>query len=177
MNSSSVEKKEYIIQESIKLLKDFGLKFSIDVLSANTKMSKKTIYSFFQNKENLAYAVYEHVFHTYTLKTNEIMNETNLSIESIQRMFLILQDAYFYADESIFNRFSINDKLRAFVQEKIDNLLGTTIELIKMSPYSSLSNHEVLPIVIDSTIKKIRKEERKDSLLQDFVDLLCGKKQ
>ncbi|HIT17242.1 MAG TPA: TetR/AcrR family transcriptional regulator, partial [Candidatus Caccosoma faecigallinarum] len=51
--------KTKIIQQSIKSLQAEGLRFSIDLLAKELKISKKTIYKYFKNKEALAMAIYE----------------------------------------------------------------------------------------------------------------------
>lgn len=54
--------KDKIIHESINSLRQDGLKFSIDTLADKLKISKKTIYKFFPDKESLALALYENYY-------------------------------------------------------------------------------------------------------------------
>lgn len=51
--------KELIINQTLKLLDTMGLKFTIDDISNNLNISKKTIYRYFNNKESLVKAVYK----------------------------------------------------------------------------------------------------------------------
>ncbi|MGN1480125.1 MAG: TetR/AcrR family transcriptional regulator, partial [Acutalibacteraceae bacterium] len=51
--------KDRIIYESIESLRREGLKFSVDTLAENLKISKKTVYKYFPDKETLALALYE----------------------------------------------------------------------------------------------------------------------
>lgn len=51
--------KEAILQVAIEILRQEGLKFSVDSLSDRLKISKKPIYKHFSNKETLAFALYE----------------------------------------------------------------------------------------------------------------------
>ena len=51
--------KEKIIDASIESLRQEGLRFSVDVLANRLRISKKTIYRIFHNKEALAFALYE----------------------------------------------------------------------------------------------------------------------
>ena len=50
--------KNRITEESVKSLQQEGLKFSVDTLAEKLKISKKTIYKYFPDKEALAVAVY-----------------------------------------------------------------------------------------------------------------------
>ena len=51
--------KDKIIKASIESLRQEGLRFSVDTLAEKLKISKKTIYKFFPDKESLAVALYE----------------------------------------------------------------------------------------------------------------------
>lgn len=58
--------REKIIEASIEALKKEGLKFSVDTLADGLKISKKTLYKFFPDKQALALALYEK-YYTDTL--------------------------------------------------------------------------------------------------------------
>lgn len=49
--------RERIIKAAIESLQAEGLKFSVDTIASKLKISKKTIYKFFPDKETLAYAI------------------------------------------------------------------------------------------------------------------------
>ena len=48
-----MDTKKVILDEATKLFFDKGLNFTMDTLATNLKMSKRTIYSFVGNKENI----------------------------------------------------------------------------------------------------------------------------
>ena len=48
-----MDTKKVILDEATKLFFDKGLNFTMDTLANNLKMSKRTIYSFVGNKENI----------------------------------------------------------------------------------------------------------------------------
>ena len=50
--------REAIIQTSIESLRQEGLKFSVDTLCDKMKISKKTVYKYFPDKQALAVALY-----------------------------------------------------------------------------------------------------------------------
>lgn len=65
--------KTKIIQQSIKSLQAEGLRFSIDLLAKELKISKKTIYKYFKNKEALAMAIYEKFYLDTKKKITQIL--------------------------------------------------------------------------------------------------------
>ena len=54
--------KNEIIRESIISLRQEGLRFSIDSLADRLRISKKTVYKYFPDKDTLALALYEKYF-------------------------------------------------------------------------------------------------------------------
>ena len=54
--------REKIICESINSLRLEELRFSVDSLAEKLKISKKTIYKYFSNKEELAVAIYQRYY-------------------------------------------------------------------------------------------------------------------
>lgn len=63
--------KDKIVQASIEGLRKDGLKFSVDLLANQLKISKKTIYKYFPDKEALSKTLYE----TYYLEASKQVKE------------------------------------------------------------------------------------------------------
>lgn len=57
-----MEQKNQIIEEAIKLFKESGVKFTMDELSRGLGISKKTIYKYYTDKEELLCDMVEYVF-------------------------------------------------------------------------------------------------------------------
>lgn len=66
--------KDRIIYESIESLRREGLKFSVDTLAENLKISKKTVYKYFPDKETLALALYEKYYNDAEIKAEKIIS-------------------------------------------------------------------------------------------------------
>ena len=56
------EMRNAIVRAAIESLRKEGLKFSVDTLCDKMKISKKTVYKHFPDKETLAVALYEKYF-------------------------------------------------------------------------------------------------------------------
>ncbi len=79
--------KEQIIQESIKLFNQYGYKFSMDNLSKNLKISKKTLYKYFTSKEEIITYIIDESFNEVHSKQKAI-NNSNLDTETKLRQIL-----------------------------------------------------------------------------------------
>ena len=71
--------KDKIIQASIEGLRKEGLKFSVDLLANKLKISKKTVYKYFSDKETLAVALYESYYSDATEQAKELINKNTQS--------------------------------------------------------------------------------------------------
>lgn len=99
--------KNRITEESVKSLQQEGLKFSVDTLAEKLKISKKTIYKYFPDKEALAVAVYEKFYTDLKEKFENIINsaESDVSVELLMLYF----DSAKMVRKEIFNKYSLND--------------------------------------------------------------------
>lgn len=68
--------RDKIIKESINSLRNEGLKFSVDSLADKLKISKKTIYKFFPDKQSLALALYEKYYNDANEKAQKFVNSS-----------------------------------------------------------------------------------------------------
>lgn len=79
--------KEQIIQESINLFNQHGYKFSMESLSKNLKISKKTLYKYFSSKEEIISFIIDESFSEVLSKQKAIFN-SNLDTETKLRKIL-----------------------------------------------------------------------------------------
>lgn len=75
-----METKERIISESIQLFIHRGVRsVNMDEISSQLGISKKTLYQYFSNKQELVFVAFEHLL----LKMRKLLNEKT-SIEKMQ---------------------------------------------------------------------------------------------
>ncbi|MGD1822520.1 MAG: TetR/AcrR family transcriptional regulator [Pleomorphochaeta sp.] len=79
--------KEIIINETINLFNEYGYKFSMDNLSKNLQISKKTLYKYFSSKEELITYIIDESFNEVHIKQQQIFN-SNLDTETKLRKIL-----------------------------------------------------------------------------------------
>ncbi|MGN0675986.1 MAG: TetR/AcrR family transcriptional regulator [Oscillospiraceae bacterium] len=101
--------KQAIIEETIRSLKQEGLRFSVDTLAERLKISKKTVYKYFPTKEALAYAMYEKYYDDLNVKIKEIkqLNEH----DTAKKLLLCYFDSSQMVRREIFNKYCLNEAI------------------------------------------------------------------
>ena len=105
-----------ILEVSVCGLQREGLRFSVDSIARELKISKKTVYKFFSTKEELAVAVYEKIYGETEQKLNVL-----IASESENRFPAMLQlyyRSYCMVREELFNKFALNDGIKKRAAEK-----------------------------------------------------------
>lgn len=108
--------KDRIIEESIKSLREEGLKFSVDTLSLRLKISKKTVYKYFPTKEALAYAVYERFYLNLLAQAEKAVN---LPAErAVKELLSLYYQSCLMVRDEIFNKYALNAPVKNFADAK-----------------------------------------------------------
>lgn len=144
--------RDNIINTAIECLRTEGLKFSVDNLASKLKISKKTVYRFFPDKEALSYAIYEKFYSNAQYNVDKIKENG----ENIKFELLIL---YFEAERminvKIFNKYKLNDSIYHYAAEQHNKLWEEILPLI--APAASNRDANVLRAVIEGTFEKAEK--------------------
>lgn len=122
--------RDKIIAAAIDSLRTEGLKFSVDTIAAKLKISKKTIYKFFPDKETLAYAIYEEYYRNAMDRVKE-MEESGNQIRV--PLLMVYQDASFMIRSEIFNKYQLNQSVFSYVMKLQNELWARIISLIAPS--------------------------------------------
>ena len=142
--------KDIIIKASIESIKKEGLRFSVDLLANRLKISKKTIYKYFPDKENLAIAMYEQFFCDALERTNRLNgNEVTVNKELLRIYF----DCKWMTRSEIFNKYKLNRMIYMYTADKLDFLWKHIVSLLK-SGYSE-EGVETLRVIVDGTFEKL----------------------
>ena len=95
--------KDRIVQASIEGLRNEGLKFSVDLLANKLKISKKTIYKYFPNKEALSIALYETYYSDAVEQARELISKN--TEESYKELLYIYFASNRITRKDIFNKY------------------------------------------------------------------------
>lgn len=159
--------KELIINQTLKLLDKKGLKFTIDDISNNLNISKKTIYRYFNNKESLVKAVYKHIY----LNINKELTEITTGDFNEEHLFNILNNyslALFYKDDQVFNLNSLTKELENYVNDELIKIWDLIYN------YLNYTQKESLRTIVDGSIKESFKNNNKKEVINKLVELLIG---
>ncbi|MGN0152307.1 MAG: TetR/AcrR family transcriptional regulator [Wujia sp.] len=154
--------RDKIIKESIESLQQEGLKFSVDTLAEKLKVSKKTIYKYFPNKEALALAMYEQYYLEAARQADLIIHEGK---DTLYRELLHLYyDSKKMIRGEIFNKYKLNEVIHSYTTKQNDSLWM----MISSSFRDTLTDKDknALRIIIDGTFEKLCNTEM-DSELPD----------
>ena len=93
--------KDRIVRASIECLRNEGLKFSIDLLANKLKISKKTIYKYFPDKETLSIVLYETYYSDAAKQAMELIGKN--TEKSHKELLYIYFDSKGMTRNDIFN--------------------------------------------------------------------------
>lgn len=160
--------KNEIIRESIISLRQEGLRFSIDSLADRLRISKKTVYKYFPDKETLALALYEKYFDDTAEQAEKLLEACGRS--SRVALLRLYYDAKVMTRGEIFNKYKLNETIYAYVSER-SNTLWETVS----SAFSAASAEErkTLRIILDGTLEKLcTVQENSEAVIERLADLL-----
>ncbi|MDD6577890.1 MAG: TetR/AcrR family transcriptional regulator, partial [Lachnospiraceae bacterium] len=80
--------KARILEGTIRVFRKKGIGFTMNDLSKELGMSKKTIYTVFRDKESLLYTMVDYFFDSVKKDENEILQKADLSTEEKLRQVL-----------------------------------------------------------------------------------------
>lgn len=90
-----MELKEIILEGTIQVFNRKGLKFTMDDIAALLKISKKTIYTVFRDKEELFLAMVDYIFDSIKESEGKVLEDKSLStVEKIHMVLGVLPEGY-----------------------------------------------------------------------------------
>ena len=161
--------KDRIIRESIESLRQEGLKFSVDTLADKLRISKKTVYKYFRDKEALALALYETYYTDATEQAKKLISdrEPSVYLDLLQLYF----DSKMMIRSEIFNKYKLNETIYSYAAERNDALWKTISAAF--SGGNSQEDRETLKIIVDGSFEKLCNAGIcPDAVLERLVKLL-----
>lgn len=94
-----MDSKVLIMEATLDEFINRGLKFTMDDLAQKLHMSKKTIYTFFETKEDLFISTVNYGFDQIKIAEQEILDNPHLStLEKIEKILIALPERYQHMD-------------------------------------------------------------------------------
>lgn len=159
--------KESIIDRSIAELQRNGLRFSIDEVARSLKISKKTVYKFFTTKEDLAVAIYK-TFYDKAIDRIGSIEDSLAKREAATQLLTVYFQSHCMIRDDIFNKYALNDSIRALAQEGHDRIKARIREILPQSDGAALM------IIIDGSMRRlVESEENAEKVIERLAMLIC----
>lgn len=161
--------KERIIEASIESLRQEGLKFSVDTLADKLKVSKKTIYKYFPDKESLAVALYESYYDKTARQAKELIGEDTTTAH--RKLLCLYYDSKKMTRHEIFNKYKLNKTIYACALQNAEVLW----EIIAASFQKGLMEEDkaALRVIVDGSLEKLCSDgSEPDRVIERLVNWL-----
>lgn len=152
------EQKTKIVEGGIKLFKTHGIKFTMDELANTIKMSKKTIYVLFRDKEALLYYMADYFFNDVEKEEEKIFDDESLStVEKLRKILGAYPEIYEgYDFTKVFRYKDKYKRVYAHVSERLESGWDLTFRVldkgIKEGVFRNI-NHSVFKMTYTSAIE------------------------
>lgn len=104
-----MDNKERILEATIKVFNQKGLKFTMDDIAEELSMSKKTIYTVFDNKEAMFFCMVDYCFDKIKDQKNKVLSDDTLTTtEKLRGVLSVLPGSY--RDMDLSNLYLLKDK-------------------------------------------------------------------
>ncbi len=144
-----MELKETILLGTIQVFNQKGLKFTMDDIAAIVGISKKTIYTVFENKEELFLAMVDYLFDHIKESKQEILEDNTLTtVEKIRKIMSVMPESY--SDIDFRNLYLLKDKypdIYKRVEKRLETGWETTIMLLEKGMEEGSIRPVSIPIV------------------------------
>lgn len=89
------DKRERILEATLKVFNQKGIKFTMDDIAMELGISKKTIYASFRDKEAMFLAMVDYCFDKIKVQKQLVLEDTSLStVEKLQKVLGVMPEGY-----------------------------------------------------------------------------------
>ncbi|MBO6047453.1 MAG: TetR/AcrR family transcriptional regulator [Erysipelotrichaceae bacterium] len=156
--------KNRILQATINVFSQKGIKFTMDDIAKELSMSKKTIYTVFDKKTSLMLDMVDYCFDAIKVSEGEIIEDGALStVEKIERILGVMPESY--VDLDLAQLSMLRDKYPQ-VYKRVEHRLETgwesTINLIRQGIDEGVIRDIPIPLVklmLESTLESFFKRD------------------
>ena len=133
MNLKEDNLKEEILKATLQIFNEKGLKFTMDDIAELLKISKKTLYKIFDDKEALFLAMVDYMFDTIKESERAVVEDDTLStVDKIHKILGVLPEGYKDVDlRQLYLLKGKYPKIYKQVELRLETGWETTIELIE----------------------------------------------
>lgn len=144
-----MELRERILQGTIQVFNQKGLKFTMDDICRQLGISKKTIYTVFHDKEEMFLAMVDYLFDTIKASEEEVVNNPDMTtLEKIYAILGVLPEGY--REINFQQLYLLKEKYPNTynqVEKRLETGWETTISLLEQGVKEGVIRPVKIPIV------------------------------
>lgn len=163
--------KEQILKTTLLIFNDKGLKFTMDDIAEQLKISKKTLYKVFDDKEALFLAMVDYMFDTIKASERAVVEDNSLStVEKIHKILGVLPEGYKEID--LRQLYLLKDKYPKIykqVELRLETGWEITIELIEQGIAEGCIQPIRIPILKMMLEASLEQFFQRDILIQNKI--------
>lgn len=172
-----MELRERVLEETIRIFNQKGLKFTMDDIAGQLGMSKKTIYTVFRDKESLFLDMVDYLFDSIKESEEQILKDNRLNtLEKIRKILGVMPESY--KDVDFRQLYLLRDKYPAIykkVEERLETGWESTIALLEQGMREGVIRPVEIPLVKLMLEAAVEQFFQRDILIQNkisYVDAL-----
>lgn len=151
--------KEKIIEATIRVFNQKGLKFTMDDIAKELSMSKKTIYTVFKDKESLLFEMVDYCFDKIKESEDAVLSDEALSTaEKIRQILGVLPESYMDIDfRQLYSLKEKYPKTYRKVEQRLESGWEKTIALINQGMEEGIVrpvNVQIVKMMLEASIEQ-----------------------
>lgn len=170
------ESKQRILDATLRIFNEKGLKFTMDDIAKEVGMSKKTIYTVFDDKEDLFYQMADYTFDSIKEAEAAVLGDPELStVDKIRRVLGVMPDRY--RDIDLRKLYVLRDKfptIYARVRERLESDWEPTIRLLQQGIDEGVLRPFSIPIFKVMLEAAIEQFFQRDVLIENHLTYYQG---
>lgn len=166
-----MELREVILEGTLQVFNQKGLKFTMDDIAALLKISKKTIYTVFRDKEALFLAMVDYLFDSIKESEKQVVEDKQLStVEKIRTILGVLPEGYKDVDfRQLYLLKEKYPKIYKQVEIRLETGWETTIELIEQGMKEGCIRQVKIPILKMMLEASLEQFFQRDVLIRNHI--------
>lgn len=166
-----MSQKEEILKATLQVFNDKGLKFTMDDIAERMKISKKTLYKVFDDKEALFLTMVDYMFDTIKESERAVVGNEELStVDKIHKILGVLPEGY--KDVDLRQLYLLKEKYPKIykqVELRLETGWETTIELIEQGIAEGCIQPIRIPILKMMLEASVEQFFQRDILVQNKI--------
>ncbi len=164
--------KQKIVEAAIGEFNKKGLKFTMDDVSKSLSMSKKTLYTVFEDKEAMFFEMVDTCFDAIKESERAVLADENLDIvEKIRRIMIVLPDRYAGLDfRQIYSLKEKYPKIYQKLEERLESDWEPTIQLLEQAMEEGKIKKVSVPVLKTMVEGSIELFLGRDVLIQNSME-------